>query len=90
MFENTQHIFFAYSRDKYEVLTVNALADVYTYPHDIIHFFEDGQWTVSVKGRPYHSLALDEAQECIINRRLKQLTTRPSHFRMVDLADFMA
>lgn len=29
-------------------------------------------------------------QGCIINRKLKQITTRPSHFRMVELSDFMA
>ena len=52
--------------------------------------FKNGEWTVSYKGRPYHSLALDEAQECIVNRKLKQITTRPSHFRMVEMADFMA
>ena len=45
---------------------------------------------MSIKGRPYHSVALDEAHECLINRNLKQITTRSSHFRMVDLADFMA
>ena len=83
-------LFFAYSRDKFEVLTINALSDVYTYPGSIIEYFQDGQWTVSIKGRPYHSVALDEAQECVINRKLKQITTRASHFRMVDLADFMA
>ena len=52
--------------------------------------FKNGEWTLSYKGRPYHSLALDEAQECIVNRKLKQITTRPSHFRMVEMADFMA
>ena len=56
----------------------------------MISQFEKGQWTVSVKGRPFHNLALDEAHECIINRKLKQITTRPSHFRMVELSDFMA
>lgn len=56
----------------------------------MIEPFKKGQWTVSVKGRPFHSLALDEAHECIINRKLKQITTRPSHFRMVELSDFMA
>ena len=83
-------LFFAYSRDKYEVVSTNALADSYTYPSEIIEEFKNGQWTVSVKGRPFHSLALDEAHECIINRKLKQITTRPSHFRMVELSDFMA
>ena len=45
---------------------------------------------MSVKGRAFHNLPLDEANESIINRKLKQITTRPSHFRMVELADFMA
>ena len=83
-------LFFAYARDKYEVLSIHTLADTYTYSDEVFKQFMDGQWTVSVKGRPYHNLALDEAHECIINRKLKQITTRPSYFRMVELADFMA
>ena len=82
--------FFAYSRNKYEVLITNAIASTYTYPEDITHNFAHGQWTVSVKGKPFHNIALDEAHESIINRKLKQITTRPSHFRMVEMADFMA
>ena len=83
-------LFFAYSRDKYEVLSIHALSDSYTYPKEMLQLFKNGQWTVSVKARPFHSLALDEAHESIVNRKLKQITTRPSHFRMVELADFMA
>ena len=49
-----------------------------------------GEWTVSNRGRPYHNLAIDEAHESIINLRLKELTSRPSLFRTVQLADFMA
>ena len=80
----------SYSRDKYEVLCLSALSNTYSYPSEIPKFFVHGQWTVSVRGRPYHNLALDEAHESIKNRKLKQITTRPSHFRMVELADFMA
>ena len=83
-------LFFAYSRDKYEVLGIHTLADTYTYPDEVLKQFQKGQWTVSAKGRPYHNLALDEAHECIINRKLKQITTRPSYFRMVELSDFMS
>ena len=83
-------LFFAYARDKYEVLGIHSLVDTYTYPDEVLKQFKDGQWTVSAKGRPYHNLALDEAHECIINRKLKQITRRPSYFRMVELADFMA
>ena len=52
-------LFFAYSRDKYEVLVINSLADSVTYPKDIMEHFLNGEWTVSVKGRLYHNQALD-------------------------------
>ena len=51
-------LFFAYSRDKYEVLSISALAGSYTYPKQVLENFKNGEWTVSYKGRPYHSLAL--------------------------------
>ena len=72
------------------MLVINSLADSVTNPKDIMEHFLNGEWTVSVKGRPCHNQALDEAHESIINRKLKQITTRPSHFRLVNLADFMA
>ena len=81
-------LFFAYSRDKYEVISVNALNDSYKYPQEVIDHFMKGQWTVSVKGRLFHNLALKEAHECITNRKVKQITTMASHFRMVELSDF--
>ena len=51
----------------------------------VIHTLKNGQWTVSIKARPFHNLALDEAHECIVNRKLKQIT-----IPLVELADFMA
>ena len=36
-------LFFAYSRDKYEVLSVNALADSYTYPKQVLENFKNGE-----------------------------------------------
>ncbi len=71
------------------MLSINAIANTCTYPSELIHHFLHSQWTVSVKGRHFHNLALDEAHECIINKNLKSIATRPSHFRMVELT-FMA
>ena len=59
-------LFFAYARDNYEVLSIHTLADTYTYSDEVLKLFQDGQWTMSVKGRPYHNLAFDEAHECIM------------------------
>ena len=39
---------------------------------------------------PFSNLAADEAHESVINRRMKAITSRPSAFRTVELADFMS
>ena len=64
--------------------------DTLTMPAEILKRFMDGEWTVSLKGFHFSNLALDEAHECVINRRLKQITSRPSAFCTVELADFMS
>ena len=43
-------LFFAYSRDKYKELSINALADSYTYPKQVRKYFKNGQWTVIKAG----------------------------------------
>ena len=84
-------LFFAYNHNKYEELCTTAIMDALTLPSDIIQQFLVGGWTVSVKGRPHdHNFALDEAHETVINLRLKIITSRPSHFRTVELANFMS
>ena len=65
--------------------------DTLTLLDTLIHTFVNGDWTVSVKGRPFHYLAQDKAHESIINLRLKTITSRPSHFRTVfELSNFMS
>ncbi len=67
------------------------MADFHTFPaHVAKPLGNAGEWTASLTGRPHHNVALDEAHEMVINRRLKQITSRASHFRTVELADFVA
>ena len=83
-------LFFAYSHNKYEYLSMTTIRDSLTCPDDFLKFFINSEWTCSVRGKPYHNLAIDEAHECVINNRVKNITSRPSHFRTVELADFIA
>ena len=83
-------IIFAYNHNKYEELCCTAIIDTLTFDDDLIQHFLNGKWTVSVKGRPFRNLALDEAHESVINLRLKTITSRPSHFRTVELSNFMS
>ena len=71
-------------------ITVQAISDGLTYPVEIIQHFRQGEWTASKLGIPFHNQALDEFHETQINLGLKQLVSRPSHFRVVELGDFIA
>ena len=88
--QETLPLLFAYNHNKYEELSTMAILDTLTLPNNLLQLFLKGGWTVSVKGRPYHNIAFDEAHESVINLRLKTITSRPSHFRTVELADFMS
>ena len=83
-------LFFAYNHYKYEELATTAVIDTLTLPDDVLAWFVGGGWTASVKARPHHNLALDEAHESLINLRLKTITSRPSHFRTVEMSNFMS
>jgi hypothetical protein len=83
-------LFSAYSHNKYEQLACQTIHDVLTLPTWIKDKFENGEWTVSQSARAFHNTALDECHEMVINRRMKDLTSRPSEYRTVSLANFMA
>ena len=56
----------AYNHNMYEELSTMAIMDTLTLPDNVLQRFLNGGWTVSVKGRPYHNIAFDEAQESIV------------------------
>ena len=83
-------LFFAYSHNKYEELVCRSMRDCMQLPHEVLCAFMRGEWTVSATGSPYHSQAMDEAHESLVNKSTKDLTTRPTIYRIVELANFMA
>lgn len=83
-------LFSAYSHNKYEQLACETLYDNARASKTILSYFIKGEWTLSISGKPFHNVALDEGHEMVINRRLKELTSRPSEYRTVTLANFMA
>lgn len=73
-------LFFSFSHHKYEELVCQSMKDTMKLPSAVIAAFINGEWTVSATGKPYHNMAMDEAHESLINKRTKELTTRPSEF----------
>ena len=66
------------------------MRDSMRLPPAVLSAFLKGEWTVSVTGKPYHSQAMDEAHESMINKSTKDLTTRPTLYRLIELENFSA
>ena len=83
-------LFFAYFRNKYEELACQNINDITQWSNEFLWHFQQGEWTVSITGNKFHNVAIDEGHEQVINKRLKELTARPSEYQTVTLANFMA
>ena len=71
-------LFAAFDRDTYERLIPNHLANVEQFPEEILQCFRAGRFTVSINGRRWHAVAMDEAHEMCINKDLKAAVIRPT------------
>lgn len=71
-------IFTAFDRPKYQQLIPQHIRDMCNLPADVRANFEKGGFTVSLLGRPGHSIGIDEAHEMCINRECKEYVSRTS------------
>ena len=70
--------FTAYDHQTYQELILNHTKDVLRMPSELLDYFEKGGFTVSLSGKYYHSVGIDEAHEMLINKHTKQAIVRPS------------
>ena len=68
-------IFTAFDHQTYRRFIAQHLADIKSIP---ISTFRKGGFTVSLNGRPWHSVALDEAHEMKINKECKTSIVCPT------------
>ena len=71
-------VFSAFDYQTYRKLIAQHMADVYSLPTEILNFFCAGGFVVSLSGRSWHSVALDEAHEMKITKECKTSIVRPS------------
>ena len=71
-------LFCAYDRPCYQKLLPSHIADIQSYPNEILNCFKAGGFTVKIKGGIGHAGALDEAHEMCINRDMKMAVARPT------------
>ena len=76
--KNMAALFSAYDRSCYQKLLPTHIADLQSYPTEVLKCFSAGGFTVKVKGGLGHAVALDEAHEMCINRDMKMAVARPT------------
>ena len=70
-------VFTAFDHPTYQKLISQHLEDIATMPAPIIAMFRQGAFVVSVTGRPWHSVAIDESHEMLINKDCKTSIIHP-------------
>uniref|UniRef100_A0A1X7VCY4 Uncharacterized protein n=1 Tax=Amphimedon queenslandica TaxID=400682 RepID=A0A1X7VCY4_AMPQE len=70
-------VFSAFDRINYRRIIPQHIADCLLLPSDIKAAFLKGGFAVSILGNEWHSVAIDECHEMLINRDLKDAVTRP-------------
>ena len=71
-------LFTAFDRPNYHKLIPQHIVSMLTLPQEILSHLKNGGFTVSIKGRPCHNVAIDKAHEMCINKECKEYITRPS------------
>ena len=70
--------FTAFDHPNCQKLISQHIVDVLKMPAELIRYFENGGFVLSITGNTLHSVALDESHEMLINKHVKQTIVRPS------------
>ena len=71
-------LFSAFDHKTYQKIIGQHLADVLTMPDNILTMFKQGAFVVSISGREWHSVGIDEAHEMLINKQCKTTIAKPT------------
>ena len=72
--------FTAFDLPVYQKLISQHILDVHNMP---VKYFENGSFVLSISGNAFHSIALDESHEMLMNKHVKQAIVR--HQRMTSI-----
>ncbi len=82
-------VFTAFDHPNYQKLISQHLGDVLCMPSALVTAFQQGAFVVSISGKNWHSVAIDEAHEMLINKECKTSITRPTPDYISRLAHYL-
>ena len=82
-------IFTAFDHQTYQKTISTHIVDILEMPSTILAMFQQGALVVSIKGKPWHSVAIDECHEMMINRSCKSAVVRPTRDHINRVAQFI-
>ena len=71
-------VFTAFDHPSYQRLISQQLADILCMPPAMLAMLKQGAFTVSISGRPWYSVGIDEAHEMLINKACKTSIVTPT------------
>ena len=82
-------LFCAYDHINYKQLICHHIADVLTLPNTILECFAKGGFVVSIGGNSWHSVAIDESHEMMINKSYKTSVVHPTQDYIHRIANYI-
>ena len=82
-------LFTAFDHPNYLRLISQNLADMLMMPQSVLAMFQQGAFVVSIKGRAWHSVGIDEAHEMLVNKSCKMAIIRPSPDHMNRIVKYL-
>ena len=82
-------LYSAFDHTTYKKLIAQHLADILCMPPNLLLAFQQGAFVVSICGNVWHSVAIDEAHEMLINKGCKTSITRPSPDYISRMAQYL-
>ena len=82
-------LFTAFDRPYYEKLIAQHIHDICKCPTPVLNALKQCDFSISLRGRHAHNIAIDEVHEMAINKDCKEAITKPSANYIKRVATFL-
>ena len=82
-------LFTTFDHPTYQKLISKHIADLFNLPESIMLMLSQGVFVLNITGREWHSVAIDEGHEMLINKQCKNAVVKPMEDYMKRMATYL-